>query len=97
MPPETEAAGAERDQAREIERLRAQVAALERELAEQAERCNRVVAEAQERLYWLERWHVDLNAVMRKRGAEEARAAFRGVRAIVRGAKQVKRKLTTPS
>jgi hypothetical protein len=85
------------DQQAEIEQLRAQVAALERELVEQAERCERIVAEAQERLYWLERWHVDLNAVMERPGAEEARAAFRGVRKLVRGAKKVKRTLARGS
>jgi hypothetical protein len=85
------------DQQAEIERLRARVAALERELVEQAARSNRVVAEAQERLYWLERWHVDLNAAMARRGAEQARAAFRATRKLARGAKKVKRKLSQRS
>ena len=55
---------------REIERLRARVAELERERAEQAARANAAVAAAQERAYWLDRWHLDLNALMAtRRGA----------------------------
>lgn len=72
------------EQQQEIERLRARVAQLEQELVAQAERSNRVVAEAQEQLYWLERWHVDLNALMRKPGASQFRAAIRAARAVVR-------------
>ncbi|MBB4661520.1 hypothetical protein [Conexibacter arvalis] len=91
-------------QQQEIERLRARVAQLERELVDQAERSARVVAEAQEQLYWLERWHVDLNALMRKPGAEEFRAAVRAVRAVMRRLRRFgwrlkgyKRKLTGAS
>ena len=40
----------------------------------------RAVAAAQERAYWLERWHVDLNALMRSPGAREFRALLRAVR-----------------
>lgn len=82
------------DQQQEIERLRARVAQLEQELVDQAERTNRIVAEAQERAYWLDRWHVDLNALMRKPGAAQFRALLRAVRKVVRGAKQAKRKVT---
>jgi hypothetical protein len=60
------------------------VAALERELTEQAARANAAVAAAQDRSYWLDRWHVDLNAVMQRRGASEARAALRALRTIYR-------------
>jgi SMC interacting uncharacterized protein involved in chromosome segregation len=77
----------------EIEALRARVAELERQLAEQAARTNDVVAAAQDRAYWLDRWHLDLNAVMRRRGADELRAGLRFVRAIVRSLKRVRRKL----
>jgi predicted nucleic acid-binding Zn-ribbon protein len=72
------------EQQQEIERLRARVAQLEQELVDQAARSNRAVAEAQEQLYWLERWHVDLNALMRKPGAAEFRALIRAARAVVR-------------
>jgi hypothetical protein len=90
-------ASSETDQQAEIEQLRARVAQLEQELVEQAARTERIVAEAQERLYWLDRWHVDLNALMARPGAEEARAALRGARKLVRGAKKAKRKLTRAS
>ena len=49
-------------------RLRARVAGLEDELAEQAVRTNADTAQAQERVYWLDRWHLDLNALMRQAG-----------------------------
>ena len=58
--------------------------ALERERIEQAARTNAAVAAAQDRSYWLDRWNVDLNSVMRRRGASEARAAVRALRAIYR-------------
>lgn len=82
------------EQQQEIERLRARVAQLEQELVDQAARSNRVVAEAQEQLYWLERWHVDLNALMRKPGASQFRAAIRALRAVARKLMAIKRKLT---
>jgi hypothetical protein len=87
------AAPTKAEQEAEIERLRARVIALEQELVEQAERSNRVVAESQERLYWLERWHIDLNVLMRKPGAAEFRAAVRVVRAVLRRVKRAKRRL----
>src|SRR3954454_23934911 len=40
----------------ETERLRAQIAELQRQLGEQAARANAAVAAAQERAYWLHRW-----------------------------------------
>jgi uncharacterized coiled-coil protein SlyX len=83
----------ETDQVSELEQLRARVAALEAELAEQAARTERIVAEAQERVYWLDRWHLDLNALMGKRGAAEARGLVRAMRYVVRGLKKVKRTL----
>jgi uncharacterized SAM-binding protein YcdF (DUF218 family) len=85
------------DQQEEIEQLRARVAALEQELVDQAAHASRAVAEAQERAYWLDRWHVDLNALMQKPGADEFRTAIRAVRAVLRRLKQVKRKLTRAS
>jgi hypothetical protein len=78
----------------EIERLRARVEQLEAENFELAERANLAVAAAQERLYWLDRWGLDLNALMRRRGASEFRAAVRAVRAVVRSLKAIKRQLT---
>jgi hypothetical protein len=81
------------DRETEIEHLRARIAALEAELVEQAERTERIVAAAQARTYWLDRWHLDLNALMQRPGAAEFRALVRGLRWIVRGLKKVKRTL----
>ena len=64
----------------ELDALRRRLADLERELAERTVRANAAIAAAQDRSYWLDRWGVDLNALMRRRGAAELRAAFRSVR-----------------
>ena len=64
--------------------LRARVAQLERELADQAALANAAVARAQDRSYWLDRWHLDLNQLMRRRGASETRAAVRAIRSVYR-------------
>ena len=65
---------------------------LERAAAERTAQAHRALAAAQDRYYWLDRWGIDLNALMRKRGAAEARAAFRGVRAVVRIGKEMRRR-----
>jgi len=85
-------AGVESDAA-EVERLRARVAELERELADVRAWAYRAVADAQERTYWLDRWGLDLNAAMRRPGAAELRAAFRAVRAVYRAFRVMKRRL----
>ena len=77
----------------ENEALRERLELLERERAEEIARANAVVAAAQERAYWLDRWHLDLNAAMRRRGASELRASLRGVRAVLRHAKRARRRL----
>jgi len=77
----------------ELEALRARVDDLERECADQAAQANAAIAAAQDRLYWLDRWGLDLNALMRRRGATEFRAAVRGVRAVVRRLRKIKRRL----
>jgi hypothetical protein len=51
----------------EIARLRERVASLEAQLLETEAWANRVIAEAQDKTYWLDRWHLDLNALMRRR------------------------------
>ena len=81
--------------AAELERLRARVVALESELIEVQARANAAVAAAQERAYWLERWHVDLNALMRKPGAREFRAVLRAVRTVGRQVRKLRRRLRT--
>lgn len=78
----------------EIEQLRARVAALEAELVEVQSRANAAVGEWQERAYWLDRWHLDLNAVMRRRGAAEFRAVVRAVRSVMWGLKRLRRRMS---
>ncbi len=78
---------------RENAALRQRLEHLERERAEELARANAVVAAAQERAYWLDRWHLDLNALMRRRGASEFRAGLRGARAVLRQAKRARRRL----
>lgn len=68
----------------ELETLRQRVEEQERAHAESIKRANAALAAAQDKSYWLERWHVDLNQVMRRRGASEARAAVRAVRGVYR-------------
>ena len=80
----------EQDLQQEIELLRARLASLEAELIETQARANAAVAEWQERAYWLDRWHVDLNALMQRPGASELRGLVRGVRAVVRLFKRAK-------
>jgi hypothetical protein len=84
----------------ELEALRRRVAELERELAERTARANDAVAAAQDRSYWLDRWGIDLNALMRRRGAAELRAAIRAARAVYRmlfdlrlGARKLRRRI----
>ena len=77
----------------EIEALRARVAELERELTEQARRSARVVAESQEKLYWLERWGVDLDRAMRLPGAMLALTTLRRARSVAWALKRSIRRL----
>jgi hypothetical protein len=80
---------AEAGRERELETLRARVAELEAELFAQAARTNAAVARAQDRAYWLDRYHLDLNALMRRRGAAELRLAVKAARKLVRGLRSV--------
>jgi SAM-dependent methyltransferase len=64
--------------------LRRRIDALEREQHDRQTRANAALAAAQDRSYWLDRWGVDLNALMRRQGAGEMRAAMRGVRGVYR-------------
>jgi hypothetical protein len=77
----------------ELQALRTRVEELERENAELAARANAAIATAQDRVYWLDRWGLDLNALMRRRGAAEFRAAVRAVRGIARRLQKIKRRL----
>lgn len=62
----------------EIAQLRARVAMLEAELLEQQRRANAAVAAAQRRVYWLDRWHLDLDRLVRGRGGALLRIAGDG-------------------
>ena len=81
------------DHRSELEALRARVEQLERENHELQARANRAIAAAQERAYWLDRWHLDLNALMRRRGADEVRGAVRRARGVYRWFVLKRRKL----
>jgi hypothetical protein len=83
----------EGDQEEEVARLRARVAELEEELQETQRRTNLIVAEAQEQLRWLERWHIDINALMEKPGADAVREWLRRLRKVVRVLRNAKRKV----
>jgi SAM-dependent methyltransferase len=89
--PETQARPEGMDE--ELEALRERVEALERDRFEQAARTNAAIAAAQDRSYWLERWGLDLNALMRRRGAAEMRAAFRVMRRLYRPVRDATRSL----
>ena len=81
------------DERAELEALRARVGELERERTEQVARANAATAELQERIYWLDRWHLDLNALMARRGAAEFRAGVRIARGAVRRVRLLKRRV----
>jgi len=51
------------------------------------------IVQLKERLYWLDHWNVDLNELMRRPGADSARAFARGVRDVSRLFKRFKRRL----
>jgi SAM-dependent methyltransferase len=77
----------------EIDALRSRIAALEDELVERTARANAAVAAAEDRAYWLDRWRIDLNAVMRRRGTGWARAAVRAAAAVFRKARELRSEL----
>ena len=66
------------------EELRRRLDELERERSEEIARANAALAAAQDRSYWLDRWGVDLNALMRRRGASELLTLMRAVRLVLR-------------
>jgi hypothetical protein len=61
-----------------------QIEELERRRSAELARAHAALAEAQDKSYWLDRWHVDLNALMQRRGASELRALVRMVRGVYR-------------
>ncbi len=81
------------DAEREIHALRERLAALEAEHVEEIARLQAALARAQERAYWLDRWHVDLNRAMTTRWGRAVRAIMRTLRAPVRIATLVRRQM----
>lgn len=77
----------------EIADLHARVAELEQQLARKDAETAQLVATAQEKLYWLERWYIDLDRVMAKPGAVRALDALRSVRGLTWKARKLKRRL----
>jgi hypothetical protein len=75
----------------ELERLRARVDELERELAERTARAEAAVAAAEQRSYWADRLPFDLNAVM---PTPLGRAAYAVVVGLARVARAIKRRLS---
>lgn len=73
--------------------LRARVEALEAEVQTLRTDTAATVAQAQETLYWFERWGVDFNSVMARPQAEQVRKAVRGLRAVYRKLIVLKRRL----
>ena len=73
--------------------LRVRIQRLEAEHAEEIARLQRALAAAQERAYWLDRWHIDLNRWMVTRTGERFRQLVRAARGLVRGVRLAKRKL----
>jgi hypothetical protein len=80
----------------ENEGLRQRIAALEAELVEVQARTNAAIGDWQERAYWLDRTHLDLNRLMERPGANEVRLALRAVRAVWWRLKRLKRRLVGP-
>lgn len=83
----------EHDLATENAQLRVRVERLELEIAELRRDTAQTVAQAQETLYWFERWGLDFNRVMGTRQAEYARQGFRGIRAVYRSAIKLIRRI----
>jgi hypothetical protein len=77
----------------ELEQLRARVAELEAQLAEQTRATNAIVARSQEKLYWLERLGIDLDRVMARRSAQVALESLKRVRGLVWSVKRATRRL----
>jgi len=68
----------------EAERLRARVTQLEEQLVSLQAWANEVVARAQERTYWLDRLHLDLDPIMRHLPVEFALGVYQTVRGVYR-------------
>lgn len=81
------------DQGAEVERLRARVAELERELIDTEAWANETVGAAQAQSHWIERWGLDINGFMRSPWGARLRASARVLRAIYRRLGRIKYRL----
>jgi hypothetical protein len=81
------------DERTEVDALRARVAELEAERDELLRRTAATVAAAQERAYWLDRWHLDLNTLMANPWAGRLRGWARAVRGPLRAVRLLRRRL----
>lgn len=84
-------ADADRDNGRPTAGASPDPAEIERRHVDELARAHAALAAAQDRSYWLDRWGVDLNALMRRPAAGRVRAALRAVREVKRGGIAVKR------
>lgn len=75
----------------EIARLRERVASLEAQLLETEAWANHVVAKAQDKTYWLDRLHLDLNALVRRVGTDRVESLARWLRAVYRATAKLRR------
>jgi len=75
--------------------LRARIADLEVERAELLRRTNEAIAAAEEKTYWLDRWNLDLNALMRKPGAAAFRSTIRAYRRASARLRGLRRRLAS--
>lgn len=66
----------------EVAELRTRLAEAERELATRSAQANAAIAAAQDRSYWLDRWHLDLNALMRTAPGRALDTLLRGLLAL---------------
>ncbi|MEA2273994.1 MAG: hypothetical protein QOI98_2702 [Solirubrobacteraceae bacterium] len=77
----------------ELETLRARLTELERERSEEIAGAVALAAAAQHRVYWLDRWQVDLNALMSTRRGMALRVLIRLLRWPVRIARRLARQV----
>jgi hypothetical protein len=73
--------------------LNDRIAQLEAERLEHDRRTNATIAALQARAYWLDRWHLDLNALMARPEADRMRAAARALRGPIRRLRLLARRL----
>jgi hypothetical protein len=68
----------------EVAELRRRLDEAERELATRSAQANAAIAAAQDRSYWLDRWRLDLNALMRTGPGRALDALLRSLLAVYR-------------